>query len=88
MGHDDYLGIGINTILIGLLKIPAIIEFCIFIFRKGRNGILANYMGNRRSNFQAAMRSANNACSDILEEDSSNISTNQVRLKRFPVQVK
>ena len=24
------------------------------------------------------MRSANNACSDILEEDSSNISTNQV----------
>ena len=46
--------------------------------RKGRNfPSLASYMG-RRSHFQAAMRSANNACSDILEEDSSNISTNQV----------
>ena len=60
------------------MKIPARIEFGLTIARKGRNGILANYMG-RRSNFQAAMRSANNACSDILEEDSSNISTNQVR---------
>ena len=50
----------------------------ISFLRKGRNfPSLASYMG-RRSHFQAAMRSANNACSDILEEDSSNISTNQV----------